>query len=222
MQRDANGRFVEGHYKDYTGIKKNRLTFISFDHIHYTPKGKKIPYWLCKCDCGNTIIVSSKDVVGGHTKSCGCFQKEQASKAQKVHGESNTRLYYIWENMRKRCYNKRSTKYKDYGARGIIVCDEWKDDYQAFSIWAKENGYKDSLTIDRIDVNGNYEPSNCRWATPEQQADNKRNNHKIEINGEIFTPKQLSEMYSIPIKTIYQRIYRGDTDERIVRPLAKR
>ena len=163
MQRDAKGRFVEGRYKDYSGIKKNRLTFISFDHIHYTPKGKKVPYWLCKCDCGNEIVVSSKDAYGGHTKSCGCFQKEQASKAQKKHGESDTRLHLIWQNMKRRCYSQNNEKYNTYGQRGIEVCAEWKDNYIKFADWARSNGYKGDLTLERIDIDKDYEPSNCKW-----------------------------------------------------------
>ena len=222
MKRDAIGRFVDGGFKDYTGIKKNRLTFVSLDHIHHTPAGKKIPYWLVKCDCGNEIVRSSKDIMSQHTLSCGCLQKEKASEAQKTHGQSQTRLYRTWENMKKRCYKEYSSRYQEYGARGITVCDEWRNSFEAFYKWAYANGYDDLMTIDRIDVNGNYEPSNCRWVISKDQAMNKRSNHIISLNGVDYSATELSELYSIPIKTIYARISRGDTGERIVRPLTVR
>ena len=223
MQRDAKGRFVEGRYKDYSGIKKNRLTFISFDHIHYTPKGKKVPYWLCKCDCGNEIVVSSKDAFGGHTKSCGCFQKEQASKAQKKHGESDTRLHLIWQNMRRRCYSQNNEKYNTYGQRGIEVCAEWKDNYIKFADWARSNGYKEDLTLERIDIDKGYEPSNCKWIGMSEQSRNKTVTHYHTIDGKTYqTMNDLADAFNLPVKTLYARYYRGDRGNGLVRPLGKR
>ena len=220
--RDEKGRFLEGSYKDYTGIERGRFTFISFDHIHVTPTGKKIPYWLCECRCGTRKILSSKDVMSGHTLSCGCLQKEKASKAQFKHGMSESRLYQIWENMRKRCNNPASKRYSTYGKRGIRVCKEWNDDFSAFKDWAFLNGYSEDLTIDRIDVNGNYEPTNCQWLSMNEQAKNKTNTHHFEINGKTYLTSELSALYDIPEKTIYARYYRGDRGERLVRPLGQR
>lgn len=116
-------------------------------------KGNK-RMWLCKCECGNTKIVPAVNLLGGKTFSCGCFQREQASKAHKIHGEAKgERLYSIWKNMKSRCYCHNKPDYHRYGGRGIEVCKEWKEDYSAFRKWALANGYDENLSIDRIDFN---------------------------------------------------------------------
>lgn len=131
--------------------------------------------WLCRCECGNEIIVTTIDLRRGHTKSCGCLRKEIVGATHRTHGKRHTRLHSIWATMKERCDLKKRRDYKYYGGRGITVCDEWRNDFQAFYDWAMANGYLDDLTIDRIDVNGNYEPSNCRWITIQEQQKNKRN-----------------------------------------------
>ncbi|WP_312130157.1 hypothetical protein [Lysinibacillus capsici] len=225
MERNNKGQFIKGGikgFKDYTGIQKNQLTFIEFSHIYASPSGNRRPYWKVRCTCGNETVKSAYDVYSGHTKSCGCLHKTNTSKARKKHGEADTRLYYIWENMKKRCYNPKSDRYENYGARGIKVCDEWLEDYSNFSEWAHASGYEKHLTIERKDLNQNYCPENCTWITHKEQAQNRSTNKWVIIDGKKYSPIELEELYKIPVKTIYARIARGDTGENVVRPLGKR
>ena len=136
--------------------------------------------WKCKCDCGNIVLVSGHDLVSGHTKSCGCLQKERTSEVRYKHGDRDARLYSVWKTMKKRCENPKSKSYQWYGAKGVSVCEEWHD-YSVFKEWALNNGYDESAikgqcTIDRINPYGNYEPDNCRWISITEQAKNKRLN----------------------------------------------
>lgn len=154
----------------------------------------------------------------GKAKSCGCLRKEMSSELCKTlnttHGLSlvngkPTRLYYTWMGMRERCNNHKATNYERYGGRGIHVCNEWNDNYKAFHDWAYANGYKDNLTIDRIDVNGNYSPENCRWATPKEQARNKRNNMNVTFRGVTKTISEWAEIVSIKKQVLWRRLKVG-------------
>lgn len=162
---------------DRTGKRYGRLTAIR--HV-----GKQ--NWLCRCDCGKEVVVDGRNLTCGHTKSCGCLKLERARERNTTHGCSKSRLYRIWKGMRKRCLNENEPAYKNYGGRGIKICDEWLDDYQAFRNWAMENGYDENApygecTIDRIDVNGNYEPGNCRFITLGEQSRNTRHCRQVEV-----------------------------------------
>jgi hypothetical protein len=132
------------------------------------------------------------------------------------HGLSHTRIDNIYRSMIARCYKKTDMNYHNYGERGISICDEWKNDKQSFFRWAFENGYSDDLTLDRIDVNGNYSPENCRWATYLTQANNKRNNRLININGEIHTMADWSRVSGVKKATIFDRIKKGWPEEQAV------
>lgn len=162
--------------------------------------------WVCLCDCGNRCVVMSTHLKAGHTQSCGCLQRERTSQAREIHGKSNSRLYRIWSNMKSRCYNPNTTYYQDYGGRGITVCDEWKDDFQAFYEWAVLHGYSDDLTIDRKDNNLGYSPDNCWWTTRSKQQNNRRNNRYISYNGETLTITQWARKLGISQKVLFARL----------------
>ena len=162
--------------------------------------------WVCQCDCGQTITTLGHSLRGGHCQSCGCTRNEKITNLRKTHGESNTRLFSIWMCMRQRCSDKNNTDYASYGGRGISVIDEWEHDFTTFRDWAMENGYDDSLTLDRIDVNGNYEPSNCRWADAYTQAANKRNAHLVEYHGEVGALDPMCRKLNINSKTVRLRM----------------
>ena len=156
----------------------------------------------CLCICGRKVTVRRGDLTSGKTKSCGCLAKEVKSKSNKTHGLTKTRLHNIWGAMKQRCYYPKSSHYHKYGERGIIVCDEWKNDFMSFYNWAMDNGYSDDLSIDRIDVNGNYEPSNCRWANNKVQANNKTTNRYITYKNETKTLKEWSDILGINYSTL--------------------
>ena len=200
------------HHESLVGRKFGYLTVIEEAGKN---KHKQI-LWKCKCKCGKEVIATGNSLKRCETKSCGCYSAEKTKERMTIDHRSGTRLYKIYYCMLQRCYNENYPQYKDWGGRGITVCDEWKNDFTVFREWAMKNGYKDGLSIDRIDVDRNYEPSNCRWATTKEQAINKRNTVRIEYNGEIHTILEWSEIFCIPVPTIRTRLYRGWNEQEAI------
>lgn len=190
---------------DITGNRYGRLVVIR--RVENNKRGQAM--WLCQCDCGNEVISDKHRLSSGNTKSCGCIHKETLAarnRANAKHGMRGTHLYSVWHNMKDRCYRQKCKEYPRYGERGICVCDEWLNNFESFRDWAMASGYKDGLTIDRIDNNGNYEPTNCRWSTGKEQANNRRSNHTITYNGQTRTLKEWAELYGIPYGLLKNRI----------------
>ena len=205
--------------EDLTGRKFSSLAVIKRVGDRHFKCGATERRWLCLCDCGTETEVSSGHLKSGRVKSCGCSRKYRFYPSGKVYiselakitikKKEYERISSIWSKMRNRCYNPQDIKYKHYGGRGIEVCDEWKESAIPFYLWAVENGYKDGLTIERKDVNGDYKPSNCCWVTNREQQNNRRNNVFIEYLGERLTIAQWSRVTGLSKETISNRIKKG-------------
>lgn len=170
--------------------------------------------WDCLCECGKHVFVKYHDLKTGKVKSCGCLKAERVGNLNKIHGDSKSRLWFVWVAMRERCYNKNYNNYKNYGERGIKVCEEWNNNFYSFREWAYMNGYDENAeymkcTLDRIDVNGDYCPENCRWVSLIEQSRNKRNNHYVEINGETKILTDWIKEYKINSSTVWYRVKHG-------------
>lgn len=192
-------------FQDLTGKRFGKLVV-----IERTNNRGKHTMWKCKCDCGNYTITGASELKNGTTKSCGCLKFERRNEK---HGLSKTRLHRIWCKMKERCLNENNPAYKWYGGRGINVCKEWLDDFVSFYNWSIKNGYSDDLSIDRIDVNGNYEPNNCRWIPLKEQALNTRNTKFLTYNGETKTVAEWCEIKGIKRTTLLNRIRSGYSAE---------
>lgn len=179
--------------------------------------------WKCRCECGTEIVTRGGNLTSGGSQSCGCFNRERSSQYHTKHGESKTRLNMEWRKIKYRCNNPKSDRWNDYGGRGIKVCQEWMDSYESFRDWATANGYQENLTIDRINVNGNYEPGNCRWITNQEQQNNRRNNHYITYNGETKTITEWARICGLSENGLVHRIKRGwEIEKALTTPMQKR
>lgn len=188
------------------GERYGKLVVMEEAESIYSKTGKMIRRWKCKCDCGNITIVRHGDLRNGSTVSCGCYNYEKESAA-KTHGYSRTKLGNVFEGMKQRCNNPKNKNYEKYGGRGIKICTEWLNDPKKFFDWAIKNGYKEGLSIDRIDVNGNYESDNCRWADNEAQCLNQRlrKDNKTGHKGIYYS----EGVYRVQIRRNKKRYYFG-------------
>ena len=188
--------------RNLVGQKFGKLTVIK-----QCGKGRGNRYYsLVRCDCGYEYLVPDTYLISGRRKSC-----HNCNRPSQTHGKTHTRLFYIWSSMKQRCLNKNRKSYQEYGERGISVCAEWLD-FQTFYEWAMNNGYQEDLTIDRIDSNGNYEPSNCRWADLTTQARNKRNTLFVDYEGTKKPVQEVAEIVGMKAATIAYRLRKGWSD----------
>lgn len=192
----------KSRFNDLVGQKFNKLTV-----VEYYGKSNKHIRWKCICDCGNLHIVLGYNLKNGAVKSCGCLGRDNLNRT--IHGLANTRLFHIWQNMKARCSNPKEKSYKNYGGRGISICKSWLNDNTKFFTWAMQNGYKEYLTIERIDNNKNYTPSNCTWIPQSMQTANRRVSLGVKKAREIkillkegVSVKELAKRYSVHYTTI--------------------
>ena len=172
-------------FVDLSGQRFGRLTVLERTENKHYRCGQVQAQFLCKCDCGNEITVLGGNLKTGHTQSCGCHRAQKTAERSLKHGMSLSSIYGVWNTMRQRCLNPNNHKFSEYGGRGITVCDEWKDSFEAFRDWAVANGYEEHLSIDRINNDGNYCPENCRWATAKEQANNRRKRRMLKKPSEV-------------------------------------
>lgn len=195
-------------HKDLTGMKFGKLSVAGRANDRKNNRGYRLIMWKCVCDCGGTTECSSGTLKRGNSKSCGCNRGER-------HGKSGTLYYAVWVGMIARCERSETDSFQMYGGRGISVCPRWKHSFLKFQ---KDMGPRPKgMSIDRIDTNGNYEPKNCRWATPKQQSRNTRRNVVLSVNGESMCISEWEQKMNLPRTTIWQRIRKlGWTPEKAV------
>lgn len=194
---------------DKTGVRFGRLTALK---VSRPGNGKRASWW-CACDCGNALWVDSSDLGCGHTQSCGCLQSDRTSEANSTHRYALpgrvSRTYLTWQRAKDRCLNSDNKRYADYGGRGVAICDRWRDSFEAFL--DDMGDAPEGMSLDRWpDLNGNYEPTNCRWATPQMQSDNRRNTIWVEHEGERVSLKSYAALRGVSYKALFNRVrYRG-------------
>lgn len=207
-QAGAQARGNSWAKRDIAGQKFNRLSVLSEAG---RSKDRKV-LWLCRCDCGTELIVSGKRLRNGESKSCGCLKSEMTTARNTLHGHAGTPLYKVWQGMVKRCTNPNDRNFHKYGGRGIRVCDRWES-FESFYA-DMSDGYAAGLTLDRINVNGHYEPGNCRWATQTEQQRNRTNNKLVTYEGSTKVLAEWCDQLGIPYKTVARRLNDGWSVER--------
>lgn len=196
---------------DITGNRYNHLTVVErADNV-----GNGIATWKCLCDCGNYTVVRGSNLKSGAVKSCGCLM--HTTKPTLTHNMSHTVLYRKWASIKRRCYTPSVRDYKNYGERGIKMCDDWKNSFEAFMLWSIQSGYSDGLTIERKDMNGDYCPENCTWIPFQEQQKNRRFCRFITYKGETKTLTDWCKALNLPYKQIHNRMFKlGWSFERAV------
>lgn len=192
-----------------TGQRFGRLQVLYRADNKIQACGHSTVMWRCLCDCGVIKDIDSGSIRSGHTRSCGCLHDEAAKYSHRIHGKKGTRLYRIYQGMMNRCNNPNQPAYKNYGSRGIRVCEQWIEDFMSFYNWAMTHGYSDDLTLDRIDVNVGYSPENCRWISRKEQSLNRTDNHIVEFNGEAHPITEWAQMNGLTYPAISKRLKRG-------------
>lgn len=203
---------------DIVGKKFGRL-YVTNNFERRKNKYSSRIYWLCKCDCGNETFSHSSELIRGHKKSCGCLQKDVVKQRQTKSGLGNTRIYKIWIGMKQRCNNPNNSAWEHYGGRGIKVCVEWLGEHEgflAFYKWSINNGYSDELTIEIINVDGNYSPDNCKWETWGAQRLNRKNTVKIPYLGKDTPLKTVCEILGVNYFTALSRYKKGYSVDEIL------
>ena len=191
---------------DMTGERYGKLVVIARSPVN---NKQNKPLWVCKCDCGKYTTTTRRRLINGQTKSCGCYRRELSKEQHTTHGMKRTRLYRIWTGIKDRCLNPNSKYWNKYGGRGITVCEDWSSDFVKFHDWSLANGYQDDLTIDRIDNDKGYSPDNCRWTSYLVQENNRGNNIRYEVDGEIITITDLCRREGLSRREVAKR-YKGD------------
>ena len=169
--------------------------------------------WFCACDCGNTMYVITSNLTSGRVKSCGCLKIKKLIERSTTHNQRHTKLYEVWKSIKQRCFNPNNSSFKNYGGRGISMCNIWRSDFASFFEWSMKNGYNIGLTIDRINNDGNYCPENCRWVDRHIQANNTRSNKFITINDKTDTLSNWVKFYNISYDIYYRRIKKGLSEQ---------
>lgn len=198
--------------KDLTGKRFGKL--VALEKVK-SQNNKTV--WKCQCDCGTITFVLTGNLNANRVHSCGCLRTDKLIERSTIHNQRHTHLYEVWKSMKQRCFNPKNKGYKNYGARGILVCEEWVHSFTSFYEWSMANGYKQGLTIDRIDNNKNYCPENCRWTDRITQANNSRWNKHIIIDGKDDTLANWIRYFNTTPTKYYLRIKKGYSEQDALR-----